>query len=232
MAGTLFLASIPFAWSFFGNYAEQRAYFDEESVKFHHAQAAGDDVLHTHDVLQTAFASVRAVVANYQQIFSGKSVGDTLDRALLEEGQALIRTAEDRIGVAEAAIASAAFTDAALNAATAAMRADMQAQEKKMKIFVALYSAALRSDAAAISAAVKQVRADNDQTNAVKEALFDRWDHFSRAATRFHEETEIEVQKATRQIQWFYIHKTLAWASVLYVTGFLIVGFRALRKNR
>ena len=57
---------------------------------------------------------------------------------------------------------------------------------------------------------MNQVRADNDQTNAVNEALFDRWDHFSREATRFHEETEIEVQKATRQIPWFYIHKTLS----------------------
>jgi hypothetical protein len=154
LAGSLALACIPFAWSFFGNYAEQRAYCDQQSVNFHRAQAAGDDVLHTIDLLEAAFASARAVVANYEAVFPGKSVGDARDRPLLEGGEALIRTAQDSISVAEAALASAEFPDASLNAATTAMRRDLEAQQQKMEIFATLYAAALRSDAPAISAAV------------------------------------------------------------------------------
>jgi hypothetical protein len=231
LAGTLAAASVPFAWSFFNSYPEQRAYFEQQSVRFDRALAAGDDVLHIMDQLTTALASARAVVRNYQETFGGKSVGDALDRPSLEQGAALSHTAQSRFAVAAAAIASADFPDAALNAATTAMRGDIQAQQKKMKNFNALYAAALRPDPPAISAAIKQIRTDNDDTDAVKEALLDRWQHFSQEADRFHAEAEIEVERASRQIWLFYLHEALAWVAALYVIGFAIIGFRAFRRS-
>jgi predicted negative regulator of RcsB-dependent stress response len=231
LAGSLAAASIPFSWSFFNSYPEQRAYFDQESVRFHQALAAGDDVLHILDQLKAAFVSGQAVGLNYKQTFGGKSVGDALDHSQLEQGEALSHTAQSRFAVA-AAVASADFPDASLNAAATAMRGDMQAQQKKMENFAALYAAALRSDQPAISAAIKQLRADDDQSEAINEALLQRWGHFSREADRFHAETAIEVDKARTQIWLFYIHQALAWLAGLYVIGFAIVGLRAFRRSR
>ena len=222
LAGILAAASIRFAWSFFNSYPEQGAYFDQQSVRFHSALAAGNDVLHIMDELEAAFASAKDVDVNYTETFGGKWVGQPLDRRLLEQGERLSHTAQSRFGVLAAAIASADFPDASLNAATGAMRGDIQTQELTMGHFVALYNAALGSDAPAISSAVKQIRADKDQIAAVKEALFDRMEHFMREGNRFHAETEIEIEEATRQIRLFYLHKALAWLAAAYVIAFLV----------
>jgi hypothetical protein len=207
MAGSLAVAALVFAWSFLNSYPEQRAHFDQASVRFHEALAAGDHALHVMDQLAAAFAAARAAAHNYQQTFGGKSVGDTLDRVALEQGANLSKTAQSRFGVAAAAVTSAQLPDAALNSATTAMRADLETQQKKMEHFSALYMVALGSDTPAISAAIKQVRADNDESDAVNEALVARLQHFFGEANRFHAQTGIEVKQATQEIQLFYLRE-------------------------
>jgi hypothetical protein len=227
LASSLFVYCVSFAATFFYNAPEHVANFDQKSLAFHGDVAANEKLLHITDVLNSAFASVRSVLYNYKAIFQGKNVGDPLDRLRLEQGQDLIRTAQNRISVAEAALSTASFPDAALNNATKALLPDLQNQRNRVDIMSRLYAAALQSDNPSISAAIADLRKDNEQADAIGEAVINRLDNFFQERDRFYEQNKIDISKSTSQYLLFAIYGVLAWAAVIYSAVFIVVVFYA-----
>jgi len=205
-------------------------------VIFHRAEAASNDLLHIIDVLNDEAASVNSVIANYNTILYHRSVGDPLDRHTLEQGQDLIRIALHRISVAEAAVSSADFPDATLNAEATAQREGLQYQQTKMEVMGRLYTAVLHSDGPSVSAALAELSNVDKGADAAREGAITKLSHFIQEGNRFYDRFVIDIGKFNEERRLFLIHQVAAWGaaiySALFVTVVLYVFANQLLKSR